>query len=202
MGKPRLLDLFCGAGGCTKGYQMAGFYVVGVDINPQPRYCGDEFHHADAMTFPLDGFDVIHASPPCKAHTKAGWAIRYGFKKNHADLLTPIRERLKERGGIWVIENVPGAPMNPHIVLCGSQFGLNLRRHRLFELSRPILALLPKCQHLKGVASPFGHARKAGELATWGPALGIDWMNEDEMAQAIPPAYTEWIGKQLMEVLS
>jgi hypothetical protein len=200
MNKPRLLDLFCGAGGCSMGYHRAGFEVVGVDINPQPRY-PFEFHQADAMTYPLEGFDVIHASPPCKAHTKTGWAIYFGYRGNHADLLTPTRERLVSQEALWVIENVPGSPMRPDVVLCGSQFGLNLRRHRWFEASFPIFTLLTPCSHKGGVASPHGHARKAGQLATWAPALGIDWMTEDEMAQAIPPAYTEWIGKQLMEAL-
>lgn len=131
--KPRLLDLFCGAGGAGMGYHQAGFDVVGVDINPQPDY-PFEFHQADAMEFPLDGFDAIHASPPCQVFTALKTMHNAG---EHFDLLTPMRARLKEWGGPYVIENVPGAPMQDHVTLCGSSFGLGvkkydreLRRHR------------------------------------------------------------------------
>jgi DNA (cytosine-5)-methyltransferase 1 len=203
MDRPRLLDLFCGAGGCSMGYHRAGFDVTGVDIKPQPRY-PFKFIQADVMGIPdsfLDEFDVIHASPPCKRFTKTGWAKYFGYNENHEDLLTPIRERLLSRGGLWVIENVPGAPLKANLTLCGSYFGLNLKRHRLFETNPPIFLLVPPCSHKKGVASPHGHARKPGELASWRIGLGIDWMNEDELAQAIPPAYTEFIGKQLMDYI-
>jgi hypothetical protein len=134
MSRPRLLDLFCGAGGAAMGYHRAGFDVVGVDINPQPHY-PFEFHQGDAMTWPLDGFDAIHASPPCKAFTRAGWSAHFGYHDRHDDLLTPTRTRLVLQPAPWVIENVPGSPMAPSVVLCGSNFGLNLRRHRWFECS-------------------------------------------------------------------
>src|SRR5579859_2276963 len=103
--KPRLLDLFCGAGGSAKGYQRAGFYVVGVDIKPQPHYCGDEFHRGDAMTWPLEGFDVIHASPPCQAYSVMTKRTK-GAQATHPDLIAPMRRRLQRANQRWVIENV------------------------------------------------------------------------------------------------
>jgi DNA (cytosine-5)-methyltransferase 1 len=145
--KPVLVDLFCKAGGCTKGYQRAGFYVVGVDIEPQPNYCGDEFHQADALTFPLDEADCIHASPPCQAHSsiaKQQRARRPGAY-DHPDLVDVTRDRLVAAGVPYVIENVVGAPLLNHVQLCGSSFGLDVRRHRLFECSFPVLA--PPCAH-------------------------------------------------------
>ena len=200
MTRPRLLDLFCAEGGAAMGYARAGFEVVGVDSQPMPRY-PFEFHQADAMTFPLEGFDAIHASPPCKAFTKTGWAYKFGYHLNHEDLLTPTRERLRTVSVPWVIENVPGAPMEAHAKLCGSQFGLGVRRHRWFEFSWPLFAPFLSCAHLPVDASPHGHPRRADEGATWGPAMGIDWMSTAGLAQAIPPAYTEWIGRQLMAAI-
>jgi DNA (cytosine-5)-methyltransferase 1 len=140
--RPVLIDLFCKAGGCTKGYQRAGFYVVGVDIEPQPNYCGDEFHQADALAFPLDEADAIHASPPCQAHSsiaKQQRARRPGAY-DHPDLVDATRDRLVAAGVPYVIENVVGAPLLNHVQLCGSSFGLDVRRHRLFECSFPVLA--------------------------------------------------------------
>ena len=147
--KPRLLDLFSGAGGCARGYHDAGFEVVGVDQVPQPNY-PYEFHQADAMTFPLDGFDAIHASPPCQAHStiaKQQRVLRPGAYE-HPDLVDATRQRLIEAGVPWVIENVPGAPLANAIQLCGSSFGLNVRRHRLFECSFPIMGV-PCAHHLQ-----------------------------------------------------
>ena len=121
MNRPRLLDLFSGAGGAAVGYHRAGFDVVGVDIEPQPHY-PFEFHQADAMTFPSSGFDAIHASPPCQAFSIA--AKYKGTAGRHKDLLTPTRTRLQAAGLPWVIENVPGAPMRADYLLCGCMFGL------------------------------------------------------------------------------
>ncbi len=229
--KPRLLDLFCGAGGCAKGYQRAGFYVVGVDHKPQPRYCGDEFIQADAMTFPLEGFDVIHASPPCQAYTM----MRHLGKRageNAPDLVASVRQRLRGAGVPYVIENVGGAPLLFPAMLCGSMFGLGVRRHRFFECTEIILRT--ECKHAqkwpvavwgdgrpsrqearrerrKPIAVYGDHPQQPGDrtyrvnrartLAEGQEAMGIDWMEWKELTQSIPPAYTEYIGKQLIERL-
>jgi len=187
--KPRLLDLFCGAGGAAVGYHRAGFDVTGVDINPQPRY-PFEFHQADAMTFPLDGFDAIHASPPCQ-HYAAVTAWR-GNQADHPDLLPTMLERLAGVDVPWVVENVPGAPMVPNLILCGSHFGLRVRRHRWFVTSPPLFSLMPSCCH-KGLL-PFMHK---GERA-YADAMDCEWMSGVEAREAIPPAYTEFIGAQLL----
>jgi DNA (cytosine-5)-methyltransferase 1 len=241
--KPRLLDLFCGDGGAAMGYHRAGFDVVGVDINPQPRY-PFEFIQADAMTFDLSGYDAIHASPPCQAFT----AMKTMYNaKPHADLLTPTRARLVASGLPYVMENVPGAPMTDYVTLCGTMFGLGtgdaeLRRHRLFELGG-FYMLTPPCQHYTrhlviGIYGGHGrdrrrtvtvvgdgnggdyrkHPKTVGVYGGAGgasvrdgtqqfstdqrrEAMGIDWMNGDALSQAIPPAYTEFIGRQLLAAL-
>jgi DNA (cytosine-5)-methyltransferase 1 len=202
----RLFDLYCGAGGAAMGYHRAGFTeIVGVDMEPQPHY-PFRFLEADALTvlkLPgwVEGFDLIHASPPCKAFTKTGWAIRYDYRSHHTDLLTPTRRMLELTGTPWVIENVPGAPMRPDVVLCGSQFGLGVRRHRWFEVSWPELALVPGCLHDGPVYSPHGNPNRfKGTRAQWAEAMGIDWMaTSGELSQAIPPAYTEYIGALFLE---
>src|SRR5436190_10694798 len=149
--RPRLLDLFSGAGGAAVGYHRAGFDVVGVDIAPQPHY-PYRFIQYDALDYLrelLPGkVDAIHASPPCKAFNagKNMWAGRLPNDR-HADLLTPTRIRLLEQAAPWIIENTPGAPMRVDVTLCGSMFGLGVIRHRLFEMSWPYFALLPPCCH-------------------------------------------------------
>jgi DNA (cytosine-5)-methyltransferase 1 len=209
--RPRLLDLFCGAGGCSVGYHRAGFDVVGVDIDPHPTY-PFEFHQADALTFPLDGFDVIHASPPCQAHSslKARWRDR-----EHADHVDATRARLVATGLPYVIENVVGAPLRLPFMLCGSSFGLGVRRHRLFESN--VFVMAPPCAHgqqeaqfdvyehgrwIKStVARVYGHGGgKANDR--WDEAMGIDWMDKSDLAQAIPPAYTEHIGHYLLNAVN
>lgn len=206
--KPRLLDLFCGAGGATRGYQQAGFHVVGVDHEPQPNYVGDEFHQADALEFSLDGFDAIHASPPCQTYIRSGMVAKDG---RHPDLVAATRERLQDSGALWVIENVPGAPMRADVVLCGSMFGLGVRRHRWFEVSVPIPPWTSACDHSRPITGVYGHPHgKSGawrnmlpsDLATWRQAMGISWMTTSEIAAAIPPAYTQWVGEQLMAHLT
>lgn len=221
--KPRLLDLFCGAGGAAMGYHRAGFEVVGVDINPQPRY-PFEFHQADAMTFPLDGFDVIHASPPCQAYS----ITRNAHSREHPDLVPATLARLVASNLPWVVENVVGAPLPEPLTLCGSMFELvaddhyigapvQLKRHRLFASSGFLMAPGP-CRHLAGVrvGGVYGGAwsknrtidptvKRTGGYAP--PAdvqrvlMEIDWMTRRELNQAIPPAYTEWIGRQLLAVM-
>jgi DNA (cytosine-5)-methyltransferase 1 len=203
--RPRLLDLFCGAGGCSVGYHRAGFDVVGVDVKPQPNY-PFEFHEADALTFPLEGFDAIHASPPCPSYS---FATHYhGTQGNHPDLYAPVRALLHDTGLPYVIENVPGSPVRKDLVLCGEMFGLRVHRHRLFETGRFFVMRPPHAPHaLKGALHnchiEAGHARLvAGNYADHedaADAMGIDWpMSRRELANAIPPAYTEHIGGYLM----
>lgn len=210
--KPRLLDLFCGAGGAAKGYQRAGFYVVGVDIKPQPRYCGDEFYQADAMTFPLEGFDAIHASPPCQAFSVATLFNR-GRRDQHLNLIPETRERLQDAEIPYAIENVMGAPLINALMLCGTMFPgqLKVYRHRLFETNPPIY--FPPTSHNTHRHRPTEVGRRmadhgwmtvAGHFSSVDgarAAMGIDWMTREELAQAIPPAYTEYIGKQLLAAL-
>lgn len=230
MVKPRLLDLFCGAGGCSVGYARAGFDVVGVDAKPQPSY-PFEFHQADALEFPLDGFDVVHASPPCQAYS----TMRVmPTAREHPDLVAPTREHLISAGVPWIIENVVGAPLEAGppslfgepsgVTLCGSMFGLDngtheLRRHRLFESNVPLEQ--PACRHRLPVVGFYGaHARLiqptvGGQRRRHGTdiigndrklplvrdLMGIDWMRWDEAVLAIPPAYTEFLGRQILELL-
>jgi DNA (cytosine-5)-methyltransferase 1 len=206
MTRPRLLDLFCGAGGAAMGYHRAGFDVVGVDIKDQPRYPfdfiqDDALERLDLLLSTLR-IDAIHASPPCKAFTRTGWSYRFGYHERHENLLTPTREALKATGLPWVIENVPGAPMRPDLVLCGCMFGLpELERERWFEFSRPVFDLRQSCAHRERTISPRGHTHYKGEAGDWARAMLIDWMNADELSQAIPPAYTEHVGRVLLEHL-
>jgi hypothetical protein len=192
--KPRLLDLFCCAGGAGMGYDRAGFDVVGVDVAPQPHY-PFEFHQADAMTFPLDGFDAIHASPPCQHY--ANVTLWRGSADNHPDLLPPMLERLAASGLPWIVENVPGAPLRPDYILCGSMFGLPIRRHRWFQTSWGGYEFHPPCHH-RPTDLAFMHK---GERA-YADAMGCTWMSAVEAREAIPPAYTEYLGNRLLAHLS
>lgn len=200
----RALDLFCKAGGAAMGLHRAGFDVTGVDIAPQKNF-PFTFHQAEALTFPLDGFDFIWASPPCQKFSTM--TKRWGAENDHPDLIEPIRARLKASGIPYVIENVPGAPLIEPITLCGSMFGLKLRRHRCFEASFPIDMLGMMHDHTYRVVGVYGHAGGSskrdgisfGGVASWREAMGIDWMTGDEMAEAIPPAYAEFIGEQFLQ---
>jgi len=176
----RLLDLFCGAGGAAMGYHRAGFEVVGVDITPQPHY-PFEFHQGDAMTFPLEGFDVIHASPPCQTYIRGGTVD----KAKHPDLLPSVRYGFEWEGVPYVIENVPGAPMRPDVILCGSMFGLGIRRHRWFESNVALPPWTLACNHSLPVTGVYGHRHGDGGAwkgmlpsnhETWSREMGIDWM--------------------------
>lgn len=236
MGKPRLLDLFCCAGGAAMGYHRAGFDVVGVDIKPQPRY-PFEFIQADArnlvfrigLRWPyvrsplfvhingvgdIGEFDAFHASPPCQKHSDL--AKRNGNADAWPCFIDPIRAKLKWSGLPYVIENVEGAPLIEPAMLCGTMFGLRVIRHRLFETNFPLLAP-PHGKHplvytmdkrkahygkLNEWASPVqvtggGNCSKAAAA----DAMGIDWMTKNELNEAIPPAYTQWIGEQLLSQL-
>jgi hypothetical protein len=193
--KPRLLDLFCGAGGCTKGYQRAGFHVVGVDKFSQPNYCGDAFIQNDALAvlrcYP-DWLRTFHASPPCQHYANVTrWR---GNQDDHPDLLRATVDLLDETGLPYIVENVPGSPMEPDLILCGSQFGLPLRRHRWFITNPQVFRLVPRCAH-----DPLDLAFMHKQERAYADAMGCDWMSAVEARQAIPPAYTEWIGERLLE---
>lgn len=213
--RPVLLDLYCGAGGAAVGYHRAGFDVVGVDINPQPNYPFD-FIRDDALAYLRDGyaehnlFTAIHASPPCQDHSSLATMPSY---KTHGtgSLLAATRGALSTLGVPWVIENVPGAPMRGDYKLCGCMFGLpGLRRERWFETSWHGFDLRSPCSHADRTITVAGHPGSRstrdgtsgyGLTADWKRAMGIDWMTAKELAQAIPPAYTEYIGTQLIQAI-
>ena len=224
MTRPRLIDLFCGAGGAAMGYHRAGFDVVGVDIEPQPHY-PFEFEQADALSilramvnYPsFSGemwrpgyFQAIHASPPCQAYSMI--TRNFGTADRHPKLIGPVRELLAALPVPWVIENVPGAPLRPDIKLCGCMFGLRkLRRERWFETSWRAFALVPGHDHSAPALTITGHGMTAWSRAQYGreltpdekrDAMGVDWyVNTWELAEAIPPAYTEFIGGLLLATI-
>lgn len=222
MTRPRALDLFCGIGGCSRGYHDAGFDVVGVDlVRSVHAHYPYEFHAANALTYPLDGFDVVVASPPCKARTVATAVNRSRFPTlfdPHPDLLPPTLARLSTLDVPWVVENVPGVEVEGHgtpLLLCGSMFGLRVRRHRLFWSNVELTAPGP-CRHAEQgqVVGVYGHGGAWTRTAAGGggvkvsgaeaaDALGIDWTTwQPGLSQAIPPAYTRWIGSQLLDHLA
>jgi DNA (cytosine-5)-methyltransferase 1 len=216
----RLLDLFCGAGGASMGYHLAGFdEVVGVDNRPMPRY---PFHfiQADALEFlnrgyywradngknyGLNDFDVIHASPPCQAYSRT----RHLHANSYERLIDKTRMALEKTGKPYIIENVVLAPLRNPFILCGKSFGLNVRRHRLFETNFFVLTPPCQCKHTDYYVI-FGHEARprsigkrsrAYNLTAAKAAMGIDWMVRDELAEAVPPAYTEFIGGNLLKML-
>lgn len=213
----KLLDLFCGAGGCTKGYQQAGFWVRGVDLKPQPRYVGEEFVQADALEY-LRGliasgeiveFDAIHASPPCQF---ASECTPPQHRAKHKNLIPQTRELLRLAGLPYVIENVENARfhLDDPLMLCGSMFGLKVWRHRYFEIKPSIFALLPPCNHAGYPVLITGTTRRAERnggrfeysAQECREASGLHWMTRTEMDQAIPPAYTHFIGRELKRYCS
>ena len=217
MNRPRLLDLFCCAGGAAKGYHQAGFDVVGVDVSPQPRY-PYEFVQSDVLdlddTF-LRSFDAVHASPPCQAYSDLAKRNRNGHQWPR--LIEPVRVRLIETGKPYVIENVEGSPLRDYVVLCGTMFSeLRVLRHRLFETNFPIMAP-PHPSHplVHTHDRRKGHYGRTDEsvdyvqvtgggnctIAAARDAMGIDWMIKREINEAIPPAYTEYVGRALMQAL-
>lgn len=222
--RPLLLDLFCGAGGAALGYHHAGFDVVGVDIAPQKNYPFG-FHREDALSslerliagewllacphfYALSSFDAIHASPPCQAYSTMA-NCRPGLADEYPDLVGPTRELLEATGLPYVIENVPGAPLRADVTLCGQMFGLPLYRHRLFESNVPLTQ--PAHPEHTVPASRAGHWKPGTIISVSGhvapiavarEAMGIDWTTREELAEAIPPNYTEHIGRQLFDHVS
>lgn len=210
----KLLDLYCKAGGASKGYQLAGFEVVGVDIKKQKRY-PYEFIQADCLELMKDmeflrSFDVITASPPCQTHSITQHLRNaQGKSTDKIDLIPQTREALVASGKPYVIENVPGSPLINPIKMCGSAFGLKVRRHRLFESNIQLTSSI--CNHkeqgkpvgiygsMRDEIPKGGHTAKSIEQAR--EAMGIDWMIWGELVEAIPPVYTETIGKQILSVL-
>lgn len=206
----RCLDLFCGAGGAAMGYHRAGFEVVGWDIEHHPDY-PFEHHVGDALDVLADvdyvrSFDLVHASPPCQAYTNAAKIMR----RSHPDLVGPVREHLMAADVPYVIENVPGAPLVNPVTLCGAMFpGLRTYRHRLFESSIPIVA--PGHPQHTAPITKMGRPPQEGEFMhvvgnfsgvnAAREAMGISWMTRDDLREAIPPAYTEHIGRQVAEHL-
>ena len=212
----RALDLFCGAGGATKGLQQAGFLVTGVDIRPQPRYCGDAFYQDDAIAWlrgergPLDSFDLIWASPPCQAYSEL---VPPAYRETHPDLLPETLVLLRTQHVPFIVENVAGARhhFRAPIVLCGSMFGLTIQRHRWFEIGNSdTFFLLPPCDHSeppvlvsgRGMRKINGVRRKVNTAAEKYIAMRIDWMNSREIEEAIPPAYSTFLAEQILAVLS
>jgi DNA (cytosine-5)-methyltransferase 1 len=210
----KLLDLYCKAGGASKGYQLAGFEVVGVDIKKQKRY-PFKFIQADCLELMKDmeflkSFDVITASPPCQTHSITQHLRNaQGKSTDKIDLIPQTREALIASGRPYVIENVPGSPLINPIQMCGSSFGLKVRRHRLFESNLQLKGSV--CNH-KEQGKPVGiygsmrdeipnggHTAKSIEQAR--EAMGIDWMIWGELVEAIPPIYTKEIGTQILDLL-
>lgn len=214
----KALDLFCGAGGASMGLHRAEFDVVGVDIEPQPEY-PFTFVQADALAYPLDGFDLIWASPKCQRWSAA--TRQTGKPTDYPDQIAPIRERLRASGIQYIIENVLGAPLVNPIMLCGSMFGLGVVRHRLFECSFPV-STLPAHEH-RGSLVTGEYVTVAGNggvpawtlkermrrglprhipgemsMERWREAMGIDWMSRKTLVQAIPPAFAEFLGRAFL----
>ena len=207
----RCLDLFCGAGGAGMGYHQAGFEVVGWDIEHHSHY-PFEHHVGDALEVLADveyvqSFDLVHASPPCQAYTNAA-KIQ---KQTHPDLVGPARDLLVAAGVPYIIENVPGSPLIDPVMLCGSMFpGLRTYRHRLFESNLP-LAAPPHPGHM-APTTKMGRPPKDGEfmhvvgnfsgVAAAREAMGISWMKRDDLRESIPPAYTEHLGRQVLDQIN
>lgn len=218
MARPLLLDLFCCAGGAAMGYFKAGFDVVGIDLKPQPRYPFPVIQ-ADATNPPVNlaAFDAIHASPPCQHFSQA---VKKKNRGNHRDLLEVTREILVSSGLPYVIENVPLAPLVNPVTLCGSSFGLPIRRHRKFESN--VTMMVPPCAHnayprkyppawnrttkLRVLSISGGYQKRQLDedfMDQHKAAMGIDWdISYNELSEAIPPAYTAYIGAALMDSLA
>ncbi len=215
--RPRLLDLFCGAGGATRGYQLAGFHVTGVDIAPQPNYCGDVFHQTDALEFVAEhwrDFEAIHASPPCQASSALTKGTNAG--REYPQLIPETRRLLRATGLPTVLENVQGSGLRRDLTLCGEMFGLGVIRHRYFELGRWTAMQPPHVAHRGRVAgyrhgrwfegpyfAVYGEGGGKGTVLQWQAAMGMPWTDvRKEIAEAIPPAFSRYIGEQLYDLVA
>jgi DNA (cytosine-5)-methyltransferase 1 len=218
MTKPKLLDMFCGAGGAGVGWYRAGFDVTGVDIYDQPNY-PFRFVQTDALTVKfLGNYDAIHASPPCQGYCWSTAKAR-NQGKTYSDLIEPVRKLLIESGKPYVIENVPTAPLINPTYLEGTMFGLNVIRRRCFEtnwwLPQPMYLPRKKPIMQQSKRDPRTFIQKSAycsvagngadgwscRVADWQKAMGIGWMTREEIKQAIPPKYTEYIGRYLMGMI-
>lgn len=217
--KPRLLDLFCCSGGSSRGYQLAGFHVTGVDQDPQPNYAGDVFVQADALEYAVEHgreFDVVAGSPPCQANCALVKGNRMrGWADTHVDLIPWTRDVLNWIGRPYIIENVQGSSLRRDLTLCGEMFGLSVIRHRYFELGGWSMAKPVHIKHRGRVAgwrhgewfdgpyfAVYGDGGGKGSIEQWQEAMGIHWTDvKHELTEAIPPAYTRYIGLSLIAQL-
>jgi DNA (cytosine-5)-methyltransferase 1 len=210
--KPKLLDLFCAAGGAGMGYSLAGFDIVGVDNKPQPHY-PFEFVLADALDYLVNrwrDFDAIHASPPCQRYSKATNNLWAGKVESHPDLISELRDILISTGKPYIIENVRKAPVKTNLMLCGTMFNLRIAKHRYFETNFMPFVLLPPCDH-SDVYDPWNGVGRTAEK--YRQAQGTPWIPSQggasrkmgvtgDVSNAIPPAYTEFIGSHLRACLT
>lgn len=205
----RALDLFCGAGGASKGLHDAGFTVTGVDITGQPHYPYDLIVERieKIQPYDIDAFDLIWASPPCQKWSNANRA--WGNQDTKPDLIEYTRALLEATGVPYIIENVPQAPLRADVLLCGAMFGLRLVRHRIFELGGfkasqpPHHSGMHHWKYVTVAGTPGGISSRVGSigyglLKDWEEAMGIDWMPSRAMSQAIPPAYSEYLAMEFL----
>lgn len=212
------MDAFCGVGGITKGLQRAGLYVIGVDKDPQPDYCGDDFVQMDAIKFLKKfrrRFDMAHASPPCQDFSLLTLGNRArGLFDNHQNLIPATRHALLRSGKLWSMENVMGAPMRQDVMLCGLMFGLPLYRHRKFELhgfsvdqpehpshkGHRVRGYRHRVLHDGDIYGVYGSGGSKGSLKEWQQAQGIDWTKSfHSLAQAVPPDFGQLIGEAMLK---
>ena len=208
--RPKALDLYCCAGGAAVGLHNAGYEVTGVDIEPQPHY-PFKFQLGNALDADLTGYDFVWASPPCQAHS----TLKHRTGKTYECFIARTREKLKAWGGAYIIENVIGAPLENPVMLCGSAFGLNVRRHRIFESN--IFLTGTDCQHWKQpepldvsgtgarrlgarLDGKGGNSRKPRNLKEAQDAMGMAWTDRKHLSQAIPPAFAEYLARQILRV--
>lgn len=214
----KLLDLFSCAGGAARGYQNAGFHVTGVDINPQPNYAGDTFIQGDALEYLAahgHEYDAVHGSPPCQASCTLIKGNQKATAGNHINLIPATRAAFAELTVPTIIENVQGSDLRRDLTLCGEMFGLGVIRHRYFEVTGFEVTQPEHQKHRGRVAgyrhgewfdgpyfAVYGEGGGKGTVAQWQQAMGIDWTDvRKEIAEAIPPAYAEFVGRQLMAQL-